>query len=153
MALSPGDKAPEISLEDQNGKIQSSKNLKRNKLLLFFYPKDGTPGCTAEVCEFRDKFSKFKKLGLTVWGVSNDNRNSHERFAKEFSLPYPILQDKNNLLRKAFNIPNNFGILPRRVTFIIDENGIVLFVYENLLDGPSHVIKAIEFLEKANINE
>jgi len=99
-----GDKIPEFSLLDQNGVKRSNKGLK-NPLVLFFYPKDDTPGCTIEVCGFRDKYDLFKVLGAQVWGVSNGSTSSHLAFANKNKLQYPLLCDKNDSLRKTFKVP------------------------------------------------
>ena len=91
MTLKPGDKAPAISLPDQEGKLRSSNDLKGKALVLFFYPKDDTPGCTAEACSFQESYQEFKKLGAEVWGVSGDNIISHKNFASRYKLSFPLL--------------------------------------------------------------
>ncbi len=150
MSLKAGDKAPEFSLKDQQGKIQKSKDLKNKTLVLFFYPKDETPGCTAEVCSFRDRYDSFNRYNAVVWGVSGDSQTSHFRFSETNNLPFPILSDSNNKLRKAFGIQKTLGIIPGRVTYIINSNGIIEHVFNNLLNGPAHVDEALRILPKIN---
>ncbi len=147
MTLKPGDKAPSFELRNQNGELFSNANLKGKFLVLFFYPKDNTPGCTAEACSFRDNMSKFKKLNAEVWGVSADKEASHNLFAKKYNLPFPILTDRDNKLRTTFGVQKTLGFLPGRVTYIIDKQGTIFHVFNNLLDGPAHVQDALLAIE------
>ena len=128
-----GDKVPEFSLLDQNGTKRTNNDLK-TPLVLFFYPKDDTPGCTIEVCGFRDKYDLFKVLGAQVWGVSNGSSSSHLAFANKNKLQYPLLFDKNDLLRKAFKVPKVLGLVDGRVTYVIDRNGIIKHIFRDLLN-------------------
>ena len=102
MPLKLGDQIPDFSLSDQLGVPRTNKQAKGRPLVLFFYPKDDTPGCTAENCGFRDKYDLFKVLGAEVWGVSNGDSSSHLDFANKNKLQYPLLCDTNNSLRKIF---------------------------------------------------
>tara|TARA_B100001996_G_C18259369_1_gene438460 strand:- start:27 stop:479 length:453 start_codon:yes stop_codon:yes gene_type:complete len=147
MTLKKGDKCPHIELSDQFGKTRSSKEIKGKKLVLFFYPKDNTPGCTAEACAFRDNYDYFKKCGAEVWGVSSDDINSHISFASKYKLSFSLLSDKDNKLRKLFGVPSPLGLLPGRVTYIIDSNGIIIDIYKDLLNGPIHVQNAMNILK------
>jgi peroxiredoxin Q/BCP len=115
---------------------------------LFFYPKDDTPGCTIEVCGFRDKYDLFKVLGAQVWGVSNGSSSSHLAFANKNKLQYPLLCDKNDSLRKAFKVPKVLGLLDGRVTYVIDRNGFVKHIFRDLLNGPEHIKEAIRVLKE-----
>ena len=146
-ALQSGDRAPLIALQDQNGVERRSDQLAGKSLVLFFYPKDDTPGCTMEACAFRDSYADLQALGAEVWGVSGDNAGSHQRFASRHNLPYPLLVDQNNQLRKAFGVPGVLGLLPGRVTYVIDGEGVVRHVFNNLLDGPAHRREALECLK------
>ncbi len=141
-----GDKIPEFSLFDQNGIERTNKKLK-TPLVLFFYPKDDTPGCTIEVCGFRDKYDLFKVLGAEVWGVSNGNAASHLAFANKNRLQYPLLCDTNDSLRKVFGVPKVMGMIDGRVTYIIDRKGTVQHIYRDLLNGPAHIKEAIKVLK------
>lgn len=148
MALAAGDRAPLIALTDQNGSERRSDQLGGKALVLFFYPKDDTPGCTIEACAFRDSYSDLQAMGAEVWGVSGDDAASHQRFASRHNLPYPLLVDKGNQLRKAFGVPSVLGLLPGRVTYVIDGQGVIRHVFNNLLDGAAHRREAIEALQR-----
>lgn len=147
-ALAAGDRAPLIALADQNGSERRSDQLGGKSLVLFFYPKDETPGCTLEACAFRDSYADLQALGAEVWGVSGDDAASHARFAERHNLPYPLLVDRDNALRKAFGVPAVLGLLPGRVTYVIDGSGVIRHVFNNLLDGPAHRREAIEALRQ-----
>ena len=146
-ALSTGDRAPLIALADQNGTERRSAQLGGKSLVWFFYPKDDTPGCTMEACAFRDSYADLQAMGAEVWGVSGDDAASHQRFAERHNLPYPLLVDRANQLRKAFGVPSVLGLLPGRVTYVIDSEGVIRHVFNNLLDGPAHRREAIEALK------
>jgi peroxiredoxin Q/BCP len=145
-ALAPGDTAPLIALPDQDGTERRSDQLDGKALVLFFYPKDDTPGCTMEACAFRDSYSDLQGLGAEVWGVSGDDAASHRRFANRHRLPFPLLVDAGNRVRKAFGVPSVLGLLPGRVTYVIDGQGVVRHVFNNLLDGPAHRREALKAL-------
>ena len=146
-ALSVGDRAPLVALRDADGVERRSDQLAGQALVLFFYPKDDTPGCTMEACAFRDSYADLQALGAEVWGVSGDDASSHQRFAGKHQLPYPLLVDSRNQLRRAYGVPAVLGLLPGRVTFVIDGKGIIRHVFNNLLDGPAHRREAIEALK------
>ncbi|MEO1001594.1 MAG: peroxiredoxin [Cyanobacteria bacterium J06638_7] len=150
-ALAAGDKAPLIALADQNDSERRSDQLGGRALVLFFYPKDDTPGCTMEACAFRDSYADLQALGAEVWGVSGDDAASHARFARRHDLPYPLLVDRGNALRQAFGVPAVLGLLPGRVTYVIDGEGVIRHVFNNLLDGPAHRREAIEALRRLQL--
>ena len=135
-----------IALNDQDGTERRSDQLDGKALVLFFYPKDDTPGCTMEACAFRDSYADLQGLGAEVWGVSGDDAASHRRFANRHRLPFPLLVDAGNRVRKAFGVPSVLGLLPGRVTYVIDGHGVVRHVFNNLLDGPAHRREALEAL-------
>jgi len=145
-ALAPGDTAPLIALDDQDGTERRSDQLDGKALVLFFYPKDDTPGCTMEACAFRDSYADLQGLGAEVWGVSGDDAASHRRFANRHRLPFPLLVDAGNRVRRAFGVPSVLGLLPGSVTYVIDGHGVVRHVFNNLLDGPAHRREALEAL-------
>ena len=147
MRLKVGDRVPSFSLKDQNGNTRTSDKFNKT-LVLFFYPKDDTPGCTIEACGFRDKYDLFKILGAEVWGISNGNSQSHLEFANKNKLQYPLLCDINNLLRKKFGVPKKLGFIEGRVTYIIDPNGLIIHIFEDLLNGPAHIKEAIKAIKK-----
>ena len=142
MPLAVGDSAPLIALRDQNATERRSDQLDGKALVLFFYPKDDTPGCTMEACAFRDNYAELQSLGADVWGVSGDDASSHQRFATRHQLPYPLLVDQANGLRKSFGVPSVLGLLPGRVTYVIDGSGVIRHIFNNLLDGPAHLREA-----------
>jgi peroxiredoxin Q/BCP len=147
-ALVAGDRAPLIALPDGEGIERRSDALAGKPLVLFFYPKDDTPGCTAEACAFRDSFADLQELGAELWGVSGDDAASHQRFALRHRLPFPLLVDSGNSLRKSFGVPSVLGLLPGRVTYVIDGEGVIRHVFNNLLDGAAHRREAIEALRR-----
>jgi peroxiredoxin Q/BCP len=147
-ALARGDRAPLIALPDASGTERRSDRLGGQALVLFFYPKDDTPGCTMEACAFRDSYADLRVLGAEVWGVSSDAAASPQRFAAKHQLPFPLLIDRGNALRKAFGVPSVLGLLPGRVTYVIDGDGVIRHVFNNLLDGPAHRREAIAALQR-----
>jgi peroxiredoxin Q/BCP len=148
MAVAVGERAPLVALPDQDGVERRSDQLGGRWLVLFFYPKDDTPGCTAEACAFRDGYGEFEALGAVVWGVSGDDAASHQRFAARHQLPYPLLVDRGNGLRRAFGVPSVLGLLPGRVTYLIDPTGVVRHSFNNLLDGAAHRREALVTLQQ-----
>lgn len=136
--LKKGDTAPEFSLPDQEGKVRSLSDYKGKKVLIYFYPKDDTPGCTTEACNFRDDYRTFGKIGLAILGISKDSVKSHKKFAEKYSLPFPILSDEEGKIvdsydawgKKKFMGREYMGIL--RKSFLIDEKGKIEKVYESV---------------------
>ena len=151
MKLKIGDQIPSFFLKDQNGNIRSSDELNK-PLVLFFYPKDDTPGCTIEACGFRDKYDLFKILGAEVWGINNGDSKSHLEFANKNNLQYPLLCDINNILRKKFGVPKKLGFIEGRVTYIINSHGMIIHIFEDLLNGPAHIKEAIRALKQLQNN-
>lgn len=143
-----GSAAPDFTLPRDGGGEITLSALRPKSVVVYFYPKDDTPGCTMEACAFRDSYADLQALGAEVWGVSGDNAGSHQRFASRHNLPYPLLVDQNNQLRKAFGVPGVLGLLPGRVTYVIDGEGVVRHVFNNLLDGPAHRREALECLKR-----
>ena len=147
MNLKIGDKIPSFRLKDQNDNIRTSDKFNK-PLVLFFYPKDDTPGCTIEACGFRDKYDLFKILGAEVWGISNGDTKSHFKFATKNKLQYPLLCDLNNSIRKQFGVPKILGFLEGRATYIINSQGIIIHIFEDLLNGPAHIKEAVRALKE-----
>ncbi len=145
------DLAPDVALPDQNGKTISLSDFRGKKVVVFyFYPKDNTSVCTSEACSFRDSFEEFKKLGAEVIGVSSDTVESHAKFAEKNRLQFTLLADTNNMARKAFGVPNTAAFLPGRVTYVIDKNGVVRFIFNSMLDGSKHVDEAMKIVKDLN---
>jgi peroxiredoxin Q/BCP len=135
-------------LKDAAGTERRSDQLGGQALVLFFYPKDDTPACTMEACAFRDSFADFGALGAQVWGVSGDDAASHQRFAARHQLPFPLLVDAGNSLRRAFGVPNALGFIPGRATYVIDGAGVIRHVFNNLLDGAAHRREALDAVRR-----
>lgn len=148
MALQIGDPAPDFTLPDQDGQPVALKDLRGQRVVIYFYPKDDTPGCTMEACAFRDSYSELQELGAEVWGVSGDGASSHRRFAERHQLPYPLLVDESNKLREAFGVARSLFVLPGRVTYVIDGDGVVRLVFNALLDATAHVAQAKAALQQ-----
>ena len=149
MALQVGDKVPEFSVADDEGNTISSKSLKGQKYVLYFYPKDNTPGCTRESCDFRDAHAKFLRRGVKVFGVSPDSAKSHVKFKDKFELPFPLLVDEDQSMSKAFGVwkqKSMFGhkyMGVERTTFIIDEQGRIADIFEKV-KVPGHVEEVLQ---------
>jgi peroxiredoxin Q/BCP len=149
MALKVGDKIPRFTAKDTNGNIfDSSIVLNKKPVVIYFYPKDDTPGCTTQACSFRDQYEDFTYLGAEVIGVSSDSIASHQQFVSKYKLPFILLSDEDKNIRKLFGVPTAlFGLLPGRVTYVADENGIILLIFDNL-SAKIHIEKALEMLKK-----
>jgi peroxiredoxin Q/BCP len=142
-----GDLAPDFSLPSNRGRDVSLSEFKGQKaVVLFFYPKDGTPGCTAEACDFRDSHARFVGSGAEVIGVSEDSVQSHERFAQKHELPMTLLSDVGGKVRALYGVKNTLGFIKGRVTFVIDRQGVVRHVYESQLQFGKHVTEALEIV-------
>jgi thioredoxin-dependent peroxiredoxin len=142
-----GDPAPEFSLQSQDGEvIRLSDLLSHGSVVLYFYPKDNTPGCTAEAGAFRDSYPKFGELGAQVVGISSDSVDSHKGFAKDCDLPFKILSDARGAVRKSYGVKASMGILPGRVTYVIDQKGTVRYIFSSQLHATQHVSEALQSL-------
>jgi len=149
-AVKVGDKAPDFELERQDGGLfRLNDLLKKNKnVVLYFYPKDSTPGCTKQACEFRDQYETLKQYGAEVVGISSDSVTSHKRFERIHHLPFTLLSDKGGQVRGLYGVPRKLGFLPGRVTYIIDKNGIVRYVFNSMSKPREHVTTAVEVLSE-----
>ncbi len=149
MALKVGDTLPNFTAKDTNGTVFDSKNyIGKQSLVIYFYPKDNTPGCTAEACSFRDNYQDFKDLGAEVIGISADSVTSHLKFKSKFNLPFILLSDADKKLRKLFGVENSLIFLPGRETFVADKNGVILMIF-NSMSSKIHIEKALQILKKA----
>lgn len=149
MALQIGDKIPNFSAIDTNGNaFESDTIVGKKSLVIYFYPKDDTRVCTEQACSFRDQYEDFKALGAEVIGVSSDSVKSHQKFTIQHNLPFILLSDSDKKLRKLFGVPNDLlGLIPGRVTYVIDKDGIVQLVF-NSMSGKIHIEKALEILKR-----
>jgi peroxiredoxin Q/BCP len=149
MTLSVGDKAPDFTLPLSSGEPVTLSQLYGQKtVVLYFYPKDDTPGCTVEACTFRDRFDEFSAAGAEVVGVSADSAVSHDRFAAKHRLPMKLLSDADGRLRSLFGVRATLGIFPGRVTFVIDRTGTIRHVFVSLLRFARHAEEALEVVRR-----
>jgi len=143
-----GSKAPDFTLPSQSGQMLSLNDFLGEKpVVLFFYPKDNTPGCTKQACVFRDNYEVFRERDAEVIGISSDSIESHRGFAAKHDLPYTMLSDEDKKVRKLYGVPNTLGLFPGRVTYIIDREGIVRHVFSSQLGVEKHVEEAIKALQ------
>ena len=143
-----GDHAPDFTLPDQTGKLVRLRDLlAEHAVVLYFYPKDETRGCTAEACSFRDSYEVFKDAGAEVVGVSSDSVESHQSFAEHHRLPFILLSDEGGELRKLYGVPTTMGMFPGRVTYIIDRLGVVRHIFSSQIQFERHVIEALDTLQ------
>ena len=142
-----GDAAPDFDLPDAEGRrVRLSDYKGRRGVVLYFYPKDDTPGCTREACSFRDQYEDFRAAGAEVIGVSSDSSASHQAFARKHRLPFVLVADARGELRKKYGVPSTLGLLPGRVTYVIDREGVVRHVFNSQLQAAKHVDEALAAL-------
>ncbi len=147
-AIKVGDRVPNFSLPSQTGTTVNVGDLIGKKsLVIYFYPKDDTPGCTAESCAFRDSYEVFTDAGAEVIGISADSPQSHQQFAQKYNLPFTLLSDSDNRVRKLFGVPSTLFVLPGRVTYIIDKEGIVRHIFDSMLDFKAHVTESLNTIK------
>lgn len=147
--ITVGDEAPDFTLEAQDGgEVRLSDFRGKGAVILFFYPKDGSPGCTAEACKFRDSYESFKEYGAEVFGISSQSAESHSIFSLNLGLPYGLLSDEGGKVRKAYGVPASLGLLPGRVTYVIDKQGIVRHVFSSQIDAEKHVDESLRILKE-----
>ena len=145
MSVSVGDSAPDFTLKDQNSTDTSLAEYRdKQAVVLYFYPKDETPVCTKEACAFRDNYEAFVEAGAAVIGVSSDSVDSHRSFAEGRSLPFRLLADESGKLRRLYGVPKALGLMPGRVTYVIDKNGIVRETFNSMLFADKHVQGALK---------
>ena len=132
---------------DHGSTVRLADLLGKGALVLFFYPKDGSPICTKEACAFRDSYEQFADAGAEVVGVSGDSAASHDTFARRHHLPFRLISDDDGTLRKTFGVPSSLGLLPGRATFVIDKEGVVRLAFSAQFASNDHVQKALRALE------
>jgi peroxiredoxin Q/BCP len=148
MKVNVGDKAPDFTLPSQMGdNVTLSEYFGKKNIVLYFYPKDETRGCTREACEFRDRYEVFTSLGAEVLGVSSDTLESHKSFATHHGLPFLLLTDEDGNVRKLYGVPSTMGIIPGRVTYIIDKKGVVRHVFSSQFQPEKHIEEALKILK------
>ncbi|MBK7711758.1 MAG: peroxiredoxin [Bacteroidales bacterium] len=148
--IKTGDSIPAFSLPDQNGKLFDINSvIGKKNLVIYFYPKDDSPGCTKEACSFRDQFEVFKEADAVIIGISSQSVESHKEFAEKHRLSFTLLSDEGNKIRKQFGVPTNLlGLLPGRVTYIADKTGKVIFIFNSQTRAAEHVDVALRILKE-----
>lgn len=145
--LKVGELAPDFTLPSQSGERVSLKEFRGKRgIVLFFYPKDFTLVCTKEACAFRDSYQTFIEAGVEVFGISADSSESHGRFAAENRLPYRLLSDEEDRVRRLYGVPRTLGLFPGRVTYVVDKKGVIRHIFSSALGAEKHVKEALKRL-------
>ena len=147
-----GSTVPKFELKDQHGQLLSIDSvLGKKNLVIYFYPKDDSPGCTKEACSFRDQFEVFADADAMIIGISAQSVESHLEFAKKHRLNYTLLSDTGNKVRNLFGVPRNlFGLIPGRVTYVINKEGKVTYMFNSQIQAEKHVDEALRILQEMN---
>jgi peroxiredoxin Q/BCP len=144
-----GDKAPDFTLPSQSGApVRLHDRLGERVVVLYFYPRDNTPGCTAEACAFRDSYEAFTDAGAEVIGVSSDSVARHEAFAGQHELPFTLLSDQGGRVRKSYGVPAKIGVIPGRVTYVIDRQGTVRHTFSSMTNIGQHIGDALKVVRR-----
>jgi len=144
-------KFPEFNLYDEKRKFITEEDINGKWSVIFFYPKDESPGCTLQSCSFRDKYEEFNTLGVQIFGVSSDSVSSHKKFKEKHNLQYSLLSDKSSILAENLGLKKNFGFLPARVTLIVNPEGIIIYAHTSQLGVTGHVRKALNEIKVREI--
>jgi len=149
MGLPVGSTIPNFKLKDQKGEwFDTADHIGKKPIVIFFYPKDFTPGCTAEVCSFRDNFEDFSDAGALVVGISSDSEKSHRNFSKKHELPFVLLSDRDKTVQRKFKVAKRFmNLLPGRETFVVDRTGRVVMAFQ-ALQASGHVRNALKAIKE-----
>lgn len=147
--LKVGDKTPSFQLKDQSGEnFDVDQYIGNTAMVIYFYPKDDTPGCTKEACSFRDSYEAFTDKNIKVIGISSDDVESHKNFAAKYNLPFTLLADTESEVRDLFGVKNNaFGLIPGRVTYVIDQKGEIIFMYDSQFKAAKHIEESIKAID------
>ena len=149
MKIDIGDKAPDFTLPSQMGdNVTLSEYFGKKNVVLYFYPKDESRGCTKEACKFRDRYDVFTSLGAEVLGVSSDTLESHKSFATHHGLPFLLLSDEDGKVRELYGVHSSMGIISGRVTYVIDKKGIVRHIFSSQFRPEKHIDEALKILEE-----
>ncbi|MBK7172295.1 MAG: peroxiredoxin [Bacteroidales bacterium] len=148
--LKIGSTIPSFTLPDQNGSLFDINSvIGKKNVVIYFYPKDDSPGCTAQACSFRDQFEVFKEADAVIIGISGQSVESHKEFAIKHRLTFTLLSDKGNKIRKQFGVPTNLlGLLPGRVTYVADKTGKVIYIFNSQMQASRHVDEALRILKQ-----
>ena len=143
-----GSEIPEFTLPDQDGKEFNVKDfIGKKNLVIYFYPKDDTPGCTKEACYFRDQYEIFNEADTIIIGISSQSVISHKKFADKYKLDFTLLSDENSAIRKMFGA-FSLGIIPGRVTYVVNKKGIVIYIFDSQIEATKHVDEALRTLKE-----
>lgn len=143
MSIQIGDFLPNFTALKQDGTTFTSLDIQNKPAVIYFYPKDNTPGCTTQACSFRDAYQDFQDLGAEVIGISGDSVRSHQGFQQKYKLPFILLSDADRKLRKLFGVPTAlFGLIPGRVTYVFDTTGACIYIFDSL-NAKNHISKAL----------
>ena len=147
--LAVGSSIPSFALKDQNGNLFDINSvLGKKNLVIYFYPKDDSPGCTKEACSFRDQFEVFAEADAVIIGISSQSVASHKDFAEKYRLNYTLLSDEGNKISSLFGVPTNlFGLIPGRVTYVVNKEGKVIYLFNSQLNAEGHVQEALKILK------
>jgi peroxiredoxin Q/BCP len=149
LTVKVGDQAPDFTLPSQMGdNVTLSEYFGKKNIVLYFYPKDESPGCTKEACSFRDNYQELTNLGAEVIGVSSQNIESHMKFATHHGLPFILLSDKDHKVKELYGVHSTLGLLPGRVTYVIDKKGVVRSIFESQTHAEQHVEEAKKALKE-----
>jgi thioredoxin-dependent peroxiredoxin len=149
--ITNGSTAPDFELPDQDNRVVRLSQFRgKCAVIVYFYPKDDTTGCTIQACRFRDDFGRFQEAGAEVLGISDDSTGSHNRFAAKYKLPFTLLSDKGGHVRKLYGVKKTLGLIPGRVTFVIDSGGIVRHVFSSQSSPARHVEEALAAISRLN---
>ena len=143
-----GDLAPDFPFSSDEGADKLSDCRGRADVVLFFYPKDNTPGCTAQACSFRDDYAEFRQMGAEVVGISGDSDDSHRAFAGKYGLPYRLVTDGDGSIRRRFGIKKTWGLIPGRVSVLVDVDGVIRQIHESQFRPSSHVPAMLDALRR-----
>ncbi len=149
--LKIGSVIPSFVLPDQNGNLFDMNSvIGKKNLVVYFYPKDDSPGCTAQACSFQDQFEVFKEADAVIIGISGQSVKSHKEFALKHRLTFTLLSDEGNKIRKQFGVPTNFlGLIPGRVTYVADKTGKVIYIFNSQMNATRHVDEALKILKES----
>ena len=143
--LAVGTEAPDFHAYSQEGsRVSLSELLKKGPVVLFFYPKDFTAGCTSQACTFRDLHDEFSKLGSTIIGISADSDESHRQFAQKHELPFYLVSDKEKILHRKYQVGKRWGLMPERITFVVDTDGRIKYVFDSAFYVNKHSTNALD---------
>ena len=144
-----GEIAPDFTLHNQDDEPISLSDYKgKSSVVLFFYPKDFSPGCTSQACHFRDNYEDFTDLGAVVIGISGDSVESHKKFLDEYLFPFTLLSDKGDVVRKLYGATKGFGLLPGRYTFIMDKKGVIQHIFTSETNMKKHTDESLRILKQ-----